>query len=150
MKTLLVIGLLLTASCVSVQKLLPTGEISTDETELVPFWEVHDKVSDLLESKGYAVPEVSAGEMWLDVAMWCAGLAIFGFILYYATKIHEFGGGAAILGFAAVVCTGMAQIADRLWLIPAGAVIVLLFYVGLRIRDKSLFTFLQSFRKHEQ
>jgi hypothetical protein len=134
---LITLLLLVLVACVSLPKLLPDGSVSPKETEYVPAWGVRSRVAELFEAHGWGKPPVDTSEPWLNAAMWCAGLAVTSFVAYYLTKLHEFGGSAVILGISAIICTGVAQIAGWLWLIPAVLILGGFVYIGLRCRNSS-------------
>lgn len=129
--------LLCVVACVSLPKLLPDGTVSPSDTELVAPWKAKSRVMTLFEAQGWGKPPVDTSGVWIDSAGWCIGLSVACFILYYCTKLHEFGGSAMILGVSAMVCTGVAQVAGWLWLIPAIAALGGLVYLGVRLRDRS-------------
>jgi len=134
---LITLLLLAVMACVSLPKLLPSGRVSATETEFVPAWKAKSRVAELLEAHGWGKPPVDTSGVWIDSARWCIGLSIFSFILYYATKLHEFGGAGAILGVSAMVCTGVAQVVGWMWLIPAALVLTGALYLGIKFRDRS-------------
>jgi len=134
---LITLLLLAAVACVNLQKLMPDGTVSPEETEYVAAWKAKSRVAELLEAHGWGKPPVDTSGIWIDSARWCIGLAVLSFIFYYATKLHEFGGAGVILGVSAMVCTGVAQVAGWLWLIPAVLVLGGMIYLGVTFRDKS-------------
>jgi hypothetical protein len=136
-------------SCVMMPKILPTGEVSADETEAVAAWNAGEHAENMMEAGGWKKPKQNLQDE-SDLLLWLAGigalLSLAAFCIGYVTHIHEAVGVGFICGIFAVVCIGLSAVVGLIGWIIGGLIVVGLVVAGVKFRKFSLFKWIEGKR----